>query len=431
MRAMPDTPGATAEPGATPALNATPLSSAVSAPLVSHWLAAWALAMLLGLQPIATDLYLPGLPLLTREFGASMAAAMQTMAALILAFGLAQLVWGPVADRVGRRPVLLLGLTLFTVATLGCALAPSIEALVALRALQGAGVAAAVVCARAMLRDLYEPLEGARVMSIALSGLGFIALVGPPLGGAITTLWGWRASFVASALCAVAVLTFMARAIPETLARKNVDATRIAPLLRNWWRISAHPGFQAWTALIAATYGGLFTLLAGSAFVYMDVLGLSAAAYGLALASCSLAYITGTFFCRRWMARHGLARGVAMGARFTLAGGVAIVVLALLGAHSIWAVLLPQWLYCFGHGIHQPVGQAAVVGPFPQHAGAASALAGFVLAAVAFGVGVWLGQALDGTVMPLALGVGFWAVLTSAVAWGLVPRAERWAAART
>ena len=431
MRAMPDTPGATAEPGASPALNAAPLSSAVSAPLVSHWLAAWALAMLLGLQPIATDLYLPGLPLLTREFGASMAAAMQTMAALILAFGLAQLVWGPVADRVGRRPVLLLGLTLFTVATLGCALAPSIEALVALRALQGAGVAAAVVCARAMLRDLYEPLEGARVMSIALTGLGFIALVGPPLGGAITTLWGWRASFVASALCAVAVLTFMARAIPETLARKNVDATRIAPLLRNWWRIAAHPGFRAWTALIAATYGGLFTLLAGSAFVYMEVLGLSATAYGLALASCSLAYITGTFFCRRWMARHGLARGVAMGARFTLAGGVAIVVLALLGVHSIWAVLLPQWLYCFGHGIHQPVGQAAVVGPFPQHAGAASALAGFVLAAVAFGVGVWLGQALDGTVMPLALGVGFWAVLTSAVAWGLVPRAERWAAART
>ena len=398
-------------------------------PRVSTLVAAWALALLLGLQPITTDLYLPGLPGLARELGASMAAAMQTMAALILAFGLAQLVWGPVADRLGRRPVWCLGLALYCAASVGCALAPSIQALIGWRVLQGAALAAAVVCARAMLRDLYEPHEGARVMSIALTGLGFIALVGPPLGGVVVAALGWRAAFATVAVCGVVVMVFVLVVLPETIAQKNPLATRPKPLLRAWWRIATNAEFQAWTALISATYGGLFTLLAASSFVYMDVLGLSAAAYGLALASCSGAYILGTVFCRRWIARHGLTRGVAIGARYTFAGGVSMLLLALLGVHTVWALLLPQWLYSFGHGIHQPVGQAAAVGPFPQHAGAASALAGFALALVAFAVGIWLGQALDGTVMPLALGMGFWALLTSAVAWVLVPRAERLARA--
>jgi DHA1 family bicyclomycin/chloramphenicol resistance-like MFS transporter len=117
-----------------------------------------------------------------------------------------------------------------------------------------------------------------------------------------------------------------------------------------------------------------------------------------------------------------MARTVRRGAVFSLAGGLLIVLLALLGVHGVWAVLLPQWLFAFGHGVHQPCGQAGAVGPFPQAAGAASALAGFVLAAVAFGVGLWLGQVLGSQVLPYALGLGFWSVLTAGVAWTLVQR---------
>ncbi|MFD2452130.1 MFS transporter [Ideonella paludis] len=136
---------------------------------------ALALALLLGLQPITTDLYLPALPLLARDLAAPMASVQLTMSALLLSFGMAQLVMGPLSDRFGRRPVLLGGLFLYSVASLGCALAPSIHTLIGLRALQGAGLAAAVVCARAMVRDLYEPHQGAQVMSKGLSGLGLIA----------------------------------------------------------------------------------------------------------------------------------------------------------------------------------------------------------------------------------------------------------------
>jgi DHA1 family bicyclomycin/chloramphenicol resistance-like MFS transporter len=398
---------------------------ATPAPVVSHALAAFSLAVLLGLQPVATDVYLPALPGLTRDLGASMAGAQLTMSVLILAFGLAQMVWGPVADRIGRRPVLLTGLGLFTLASVGCALAGSIESLVVWRGLQGAALAAAVVCARAVLRDLYEPVQGAQVMALALTGLGVIALVGPLVGGLTAQLWGWRGTLGVVTVAGALTLLWVALRLPETLARPNPHATELAPLLRAWWAIGRHPVFGAWGLLVACTYGGLFTLLAGSAFIYIDVLALSPTAYGAAMATGSLSYIVGTFVCRRWITRFGMGGAVARGAFFTLAGGALGAGLALAGVQTVWAVLVPQCLFIFGHGLHQPCGQAGVVGPFPAQAGAASALAGLLLALVAFAVGRWLGVALDGTVRPLMLGLAFWAAATCAVAWTLVPRALR------
>jgi MFS transporter, DHA1 family, multidrug resistance protein len=397
-------------------------AAAAPRPAVSHVLAALALALLLGLQPITTDIYLPALPLLARDLAAPMSSVQLTMSALILSFGIAQLFWGPVADRIGRRPVLLVGLLLYTLASVGSVLAASIETLIAWRALQGACMAAAVVCARAMLRDLYAPHEGAQVMSIGLSGLGVIAIAGPVVGGLVAAASGWRAALALVAVCGALTLAFVALRLPETLAVRNPQATRLAPLFGAWGRIARHPTFVAWTLLVSCTYGGLFTVLAGSSFVYIDVLGMSPAGYGVAMASGSSSYLAGTFVCRRWIVRFGLAGAVRRGAFFTLAGGLSIAGLALAGVHAVWAVLLPQCLFAFGHGIHQPCGQAAAVGPFPQAAGAASALAGFALAITAFAIGLWLGRALDGTVLPLALGLGFWAVLTSGVAWTLVQR---------
>jgi MFS transporter, DHA1 family, multidrug resistance protein len=389
---------------------------------VSPGLAALALTLLLGLQPVTTDLYLPALPALTRDLGAAMASAQLTLSALILAFGLAQLFWGPVADRVGRRPVLLTGLVLYTAASLGSTLAGSIEQLVAWRVMQGAAMAAAVVCARAMVRDLYPPLEGARVMSLGLSGLGVIAILGPLAGGLATWAAGWRAALAVVTAIGVLTLLFVALRLPETLTTLNPGATRLRPLLGAWRRIGRHRTFVAWTGLVSCTYGGLFTMLAGSSFVYIGLLGLSPAAYGLCMAAGSASYLAGTFVCRRWLGRHGMAGAVRRGAGFTLAAGVIMLVLGLLGVHHVGAILLPQCLYTFGHGIHQPCGQAGAVGPFPKAAGTASALAGFALAGTAFLVGLWLGRVLEGGLLPYALTLAFWSAMTAAVAWTLVQR---------
>lgn len=398
------------------------VASTPGRPALGHTGAAAVLAMLMGLQPATTDIYLPALPLLTRELAAPMTLAQMTMSALILAFGLGQLLWGPVADRIGRRPVLVGTLAAYALASIGGALAGSIEQLVLWRTLQGFTMAGAVVCSRAMVRDLYEPVQGAQVMALALSGLGVVAIAGPALGGLVTAFAGWRMALVVVAVYGAMALAVVAWRVPETIRAKNPRATALGPMLANWWEIARHPTFRAWGLLVTCTYGGIFTYLAGSSFVFIDVLGLSPGEYGLAMASVSCFYMAATLVCRRWIARHGLDGAVARGSVFTALAGVSVVGLALAGVQSIWAVLVPQWIYCFGHGFHMPCGQAGTVGPFPHKAGAASALAGFVMALVAFGIGRWLGVSLDGTTRPFAFGLGFWAAMTCGVAWTLVRR---------
>ena len=380
------------------------------------------LAMLLGIQPITTDLYLPALPGLAAELASPMARTQLTLSALLFTFGGSQLVLGPVADRFGRRPVLLLGLALYVTASLGAALAPDIDALVVWRAVQGVGMGAAVVCARAMVRDLYLPTDGARVMSKALTGLGFIALASPLLGGLIASTVGWRTALLSTGAFGAATLALVVLRLPETARQLDPQALRLRPMFANWWRIARHPGFIAWTLLVTCTYAGLIAFLASSSFIFIEVLGTTRMAAGFFIAGCSCCYIAGTVQCRRWLLRHGLAGAVKRGAVFTLVGGVSMAALSLAGVIGPWAIAVPQFIFSFGHGVHQPCGQAAVVGPFPRHAGAASALAGFILAGGAVLIGAWLGVAMNGTVFPLTLTVGAMSVATALVAWTLVQK---------
>ena len=378
------------------------------------------LATLLGIQPVTTDLYLPALPMLTESFGAPMTMAQLTLSALLLAFGCSQLIWGPLSDRFGRRPILLCGLVAYTLASVGGALAPSIALLVVWRMVQGAAMGAVVMCARAIVRDLYQPLDGARIMSKGLTGLGVLACVCAPLGGLLAELFGWRAALMALAVFGAGASLLIALRFQETLQQKNLQALQPATLLETWVSICSNPTFLAFSALSAASYGGLFTFLASSSFVFMKMLGLSKAQYGLVLFFSAFFYILGTFVCRRLIVRFGVRKSVAIAAVLSLSGGTLMAGLAWAGIAQVWALLLPQALFMIGHGIHQPCGQSGAVGPFPRSAGAASAMNGFLMMVVAFGIGAWLGAHMDGTAGPLTNGVWFWSVLIALFAWTLV-----------
>ncbi|MBS0391275.1 MAG: multidrug effflux MFS transporter [Proteobacteria bacterium] len=385
-------------------------------------LAILVLALLLSIQPVTTDLYLPALPALTRSLGAPVAAGQLTLSALLLAFGCSQLAWGPLSDRFGRRPVLLVGLALYTLASVGAVLAPSMDLLVAWRTLQGAAMGAVVMCARAIVRDLYTPLAGARAMSKALTGLGLIACLCAPLGGLLTEWLGWRVALLALTAYAVATLALVALRLPETLGQRNPHALRPATLVSTWALVLRSPTFRAFSLLTTASYGGLFTFLAASSFVYLDVLGHTRTQYGLVLLSTAAAYLLGTLLCRRLLARYGIKRTVAIAGALSASGGLLTLLAAALGWHRVEALLPPFYLFMLGHGIHQPCGQSGAVGPFPQAAGVASALNGFMMMLAAFAIGRWLGRALDGTVWPLVQGVALWSVLLAAIAWTLVQR---------
>ncbi len=397
-------------------------SSALPATAMSPALIVLVLSLLLGLQPITTDLYLPALPALTEGFGATLPQAQLTLTALLLAFGLSQLVWGPLSDRFGRRPVLLWGLGAYVLASVVSTLAPSMALLIVARVLQGAAMGAGVMCARAIVRDLYRPVDGARMMSKGLTGLGVIACLSGPLGGLLTDIASWRVALLALAVFGAGALALVLWRFEETVPRKNPQALQPATLLATWRDIVRHPSFWSWSALSAASYGGLFTVLASSSFIFIEVLGVSRPSYGLIMSSVSFTYILGTLACRWLLPRFGVRRTVALAAGFTLTGGTLMGVFALAGLHNGWAIMGPFYLFMLAHGVHQPCSQSGAVGPFPYAAGAASALNGFLMALVSFLMGSVLGEVMDGAARPLMYGVGFWSVLIALTAWTLVQK---------
>lgn len=376
-----------------------------------------ALMLLLGTQPISTDLYLPSLPSLPGYFGVPVSTVQLTLSVLVICFGAAQLPMGALSDRIGRRPVLLGGLALYTLASAVAMAATHIAALIACRAAQGVAMAACVVGVRAMLRDLYPPQEGAHMLARGSTWMSLIPLLGPVLGGYLESLWGWRGAFAVLTVFGAAALVYVAARLPESLARAGAGRWT-----QGWGQILRHPGFWSYTAVSSFTYAGLFSFIAGSSFVLVQVLGLTRQEFGFAFAFVVSGYLIGSTVCRHLIPRRGLVRTLRLAAWLSLAAGTLMAGLALAGVHHPLALMVPQFVYTLAHGLHQPCAQVGAIAAFPQRAGTASALSGFVGMSLAFAVGYWIGWSFDGTVYPLALTVAFWAAAVAAAALLLVPR---------
>jgi MFS transporter, DHA1 family, multidrug resistance protein len=321
------------------------------------------------------------------------------------------------------------GMGAYTLASVACALAPDMGWLIAGRTAQGVAMGAGVMAARAVVRDLFQPAQGATVMSQGLTGLGIIACACAPLGGMLTDALGWRVALLMLAVFGAATLALLFWRFEETLARPDPHALRMGPLVRANFDILRNPVFLTWCALSASSYLGLFTFLASSSFVFVSFMGYSKTAYGFLMLSMSLAYIAGTFWCRWMLRRTSVHRTVGVAAALTLTGGVSMTALAYAGQgqdwYSAWAVMVPMYIFMVGHGVHQPCGQSGAVAPFPHRAGTASALNGFLMMLGAFFMGAWLGTRMDHPLLALAHGLLLCAGCITLVAWTAVQRHGR------
>ena len=380
------------------------------------------LTLLLGLQPVVTDLFLTSLPSLQAEFQAPMLTIQATMFGVMISFGLGQLFWGAWSDRCGRRPVLIWGLAIFVISGLLGAMATEIEWLIAARVAQGASVGAAIVGSRAMVRDLYAIRDGAQVLARGLTGLGVIALASPIIGGVLTDLAGWRINMLAISLIGLIGLIMVWWLLPETIQSRNPRATAAGPLLRNYLEIMTNRSFLAWSLVAFSTYGGLFLILSGGPFIYQRLLGLSATEFGMIMAAGSASYLVATLICRRFIPRRGLLKTVQFAGWISLLIGIWNVVLAILEPQSLIALLVPHMLYGFAHGFHQPCSNAAAPGLFPEKAGTASSLLGLMMATAAVVTGVYLAVFLDDGLLPYAVGLAFWSTSLCIGALLVLPR---------
>jgi DHA1 family bicyclomycin/chloramphenicol resistance-like MFS transporter len=356
----------------------------------------------LMLQPLSTDLYLASLPHLGSYFGASPAAVQQTLSLFVIGFGSAQLVSGPLSDRYGRRPVLLGGLGIYVVASIACGLAPTLPILVASRLVQAVGCCTAVVVARAIIRDAYPPAEGARMIAKASSLLSMAPLLGPIAGSYLQVSFGWRAAFAVLTVFALLMATATTRWLEETNASRNPAATRLRPLLRTYGRIAASPAFWAYALPGSLSYAGIFIFISGSSFVLIQVLGVPTEYYGYCFAFGVSGYLAGTLFCRKLLGTLGVDRALGIGTAISLSGGLLFAALVAAGFHHWTIVPLCQFITMAAHGINFPCAQAGAVAPFPQRAGAAAGLLGFITMLAALLTGTWVGASHNGTVEPLA-----------------------------
>ncbi len=384
------------------------------------------MASIMALNALAIDAMLPAFPRMAAGLGVVDANRIQyVITAYLLGMGAGSLLHGPLSDRFGRRPILLLGTGGFVVASIGSALSPSIDVLLVWRVLQGAAMGAGVMGARAILRDLYAPEQAAHVMSKALSGLGVLACISAPLGGLLTALFNWHAALLVLAVFGARALALVALRFEETIPRRNPQALRPGVVVGTWGRILRNRTFLAFSSLTVFSYAGLFTYLAASSFVYIRVLGWSTTEYGLAMLFNSSVYLSGTFWCRRLIARHGVHRTVAIAGAVTLTGGTLLGGLALLGFVSGWTILGPMAVFSLAHGIHQSCSQSGAVSPFRQASGAAPAMQGFLTTVAAFLMGRWLGTHMDGSIFPLVWGIWFWSGMIALSAWTVVQRYGR------
>ncbi len=369
------------------------------APPVSRWL----VGALLALQPLATDMYLPTLPSIAAAFETSVATVQWTLSGFIATFAVMQLVAGPLSDRFGRYPVIVGGALFYLAGTLVCAFAPSMGALILGRVLQAVGACAGIVSVRAVVRDVHEPTEGARLLASAGTIMGLAPLIGPLLCSQLLLLFGWRGPFGALSIFAVALFVFLALRLKETNSYRNPDALAPRVLAAAWQNVLRNPTFHAYTLANATSYAGLFAFLSGSSFVLIRVLGMSSTAYAIGFAATVSGYMAGTLVCRRIMPRLGLARSLEAGAMLQATAGLTIVAFAFAGVAHPAAILVPQFFFVVAHGIVQPVAQVGAVALFPRTAGTAAAWMGFIVQTFAATVGLAIGATWNGTVVPMSL----------------------------
>lgn len=360
------------------------------------------IAALVALGPLSTDMYLPTLPGLTDEFSTDSGSVQLTLSLFLAGFAVAQIVYGPLSDRLGRKPVLLGGLLLFVIASVACSLAVNIEMLIFARFLQALGGSAGPVLGRAMVRDIHGPAESARVLSHIGSAMALAPALAPILGGYMSVYLGWASIFWFLALFGLLGAGLLMFAIAETAPEEHRHPKPVATIVVDYGRLLADPLFLGYTLTCTLAYAGLFAFLSGSSFVIIEYFGVSEQHFGLLFMLVVAGYISGTLLGARLSRRHDFRRLVAVGSLVLLAAGAVMLAVALNQPRHVMSIVVPMMVFMHGVGLVMPQSMAGALANYPHIAGSASGLLGFIQMSAAGLLGAAVGHLYDGTPVAMA-----------------------------
>lgn len=368
-----------------------------------------------ALLPASTDLFLASLPGIRAYFGVSVSQAQLTLSVFLAGFAISQLVYGPLSDRFGRRPVLLAGVIIYVAATVVCVGAQSMQGLIAARFFQAVGACSGAVIGRAIIRDAYGATGSARMLGYITAGTAATPVFGPMIGSLLTVSFGWRANFVLLALVSAALLVAVALRLPESNLERDPHATAPRHLLANYAAILRNRQFVGYALCVAFSYAGIFSYISGSSFVLIDVLGVPPQYFGFLFGGAVICYIASNILIGKLVQRTGVDRLIGIGTTLAVIGASVMAALAYARVQTVAAVLLPMMLVLFATGFTMPGSTAGAIGPFSRMAGAASSLVGFTQMGVGALAGFLVGRLHDGTTWPMAASicVTSWLLLAS------------------
>jgi len=372
------------------------------------------LALLTAVGPLSTDMYLPSLPSIGVALDGTTSMVQLTLSVFIAGFALGQIFYGPLSDRYGRKPVLIIGLTGYVAGSIACSLAQNIELLIIARFFQALGASAAVVLVRAIVRDLFGGEKAARLLSLMGALMGVVPLVAPVLGAVLEVNFGWRASFTLTSILSALLLIVCLMFLPETLPTDRQRRWSFSGMLIDFSVLLRHLVFLRYTTAFCLAYGGLFVLISTSSFVFQNHFGLSELQFGFAFSVCVSGYITGTLIGAR-LSNKGTETLTFFGSFLLGSSGLVMILLSFISEQQVWHLLAPLFISMIGVGFVMPQSMAGGLTPFPQMAGTASSLMGFLQNSIAALFGISAALFIDAQPNALAWIIGATGLINFAI----------------
>ena len=360
------------------------------------------LGALTAFGPLAIDFYLPAFPTMALAFGTDEKHVQLTLSAYFFGLSIGQLAYGPLADRFGRRIPLLIGLTLFTLASVACAYAPNLEWLIAARLVQALGGCAGMVIARAVVSDKCDAVGSAKVFSQLMLVMGLAPILAPMLGGLLVNTTGWQSIFLVltgfSALAGLAVALGLPESLPAHVPRQPLSGA-----LRQYGRLLADPVYMGHALTGGIAIAGMFAYIAGSPFIFITLYGVPAEHFGGRFGTNAAGFILVAQVNARLLAKRGPAFLLSRAVWVYLGAGLTLLAVSALHTESLWPLLIPLFICVASLGCISPNAAACAMNGQGGRAGSASALLGSLQFSVAAGASALVGILHDGTAVPMAM----------------------------